>query len=173
MGRFADLLDSPSESKYALRPNDKNDKSPPSVVWVVTTKTTKEPFGRFGRSVVARKSSPDALAELDARLAQLEARCPDYVQAERWRQCVLDARRFLAAWDDKALALGWDSGDLFGLHEPPARPRPSYSRLSRRDCTGLLWTLEGRRVIALTTTTAAIESPSGAVVTYRRNLQAR
>jgi len=32
----------------------------------------------------------------------------------------------------------------------------------------LLWLLQDRRVVALTTTTAAIESPSGAVVTYRR-----
>jgi len=37
----------------------------------------------------------------------------------------------------------------------------------------LLWLLQDRSIVALTTTTAAIESPSGAVVTYRRNLQAR
>jgi hypothetical protein len=101
-------------------------------------------------------------------LDQLESGCPDYVEAERWRQCVLDAQQFLGEWGDKALALGWNFGDLFDLHEPPAKPRPSYSRLSRRDCTGLLWALEGRRVIALTATTAAIENPSGAIVTYRK-----
>jgi hypothetical protein len=99
-------------------------------------------------------------------LDQLESGCPDYVEAERWRQCVLDAQQFLGEWGDKALALGWDSGDLFGLHMPPAKPRPSYSRLSRYDCTGLLWLLQGRRVVALTDTTAAIENSGGTIVTY-------
>jgi hypothetical protein len=57
---------------------------------------------------------------------------------------------------------------LFGLHEPPAKPHPSYSRLSRYDATGLLWLLQGRRVIALAETTAAISTPSGGTVTYRK-----
>jgi hypothetical protein len=69
-------------------------------------------------------------------LDALERECPDYVEAERWRQCLIDAQRFLAAWGDKALALGWTDGDLFGLHTPPAKPHSSYSRLSRYDATG-------------------------------------
>jgi hypothetical protein len=169
MGRFADLLNSPSDSNYAVRPNDKNDISPPLVVSVVTTKTTKEPFGRFGRLVVARK---DAIAEpfpfADA-LGELESRCPDYVQAERWQQCLIDAQRFLASWSNKAHALGWTADELFGLHEPPAKPRPTYSRLSRYDATGLLWLLGGRRVVAISADTAAIECGNGNVVTYRKH----
>ena len=102
-------------------------------------------------------------------LDALERRCPDYVEAERWRQCVEDARRFLTSWGDQALALGWTSTELFGLHKPPAKPHPSYSRLSRYDCTGLLWLLQGRRVVALTADTAAIQNPStGNVLTYRK-----
>ena len=31
------------------------------------------------------------------------------------------------------------------LHDPPAVPHPSYSRLSRYDCTGLVWLLQGPR----------------------------
>jgi hypothetical protein len=63
---------------------------------------------------------------------------------------LIDAQRFLAAWGDAAAALGWNPDDLFGLHTPPAKPKPTYSRLSRYDCTGLCWLLQGRRVIAAT-----------------------
>lgn len=103
-------------------------------------------------------------------LDQLERRCPDHIEAERCHQCLIDAQRFLAAWGDKAAALGWTEADLFGLHEPLAKPHPTYSRLSRYDCTGLLWLLRGRRVVALTADTAAIESASGATLTYRRTV---
>jgi hypothetical protein len=82
---------------------------------------------------------------------------------------LIDAQRFLAGWGDKALALGWTADELFGLHEPPARPHPSYSRLSRYDATGLLWLLQGRRVVALSADTAAIEYGNGNIVTYRKH----
>jgi hypothetical protein len=101
-------------------------------------------------------------------LAALERRCPDYVEANRWHQAVEDGRRFLARWGDKAEALGWTSADLFGLHMPPDKPHPSYRRLSRYDCAGLCWLLEGRPVVALTADTAAIENPTGNITVYRR-----
>jgi hypothetical protein len=91
------------------------------------------------------------------------------VETRRWRQCVRDAERFLAEWGDTAEALGWTADDLFGLHEPPERPHPSYSRLSRYDCTGLLWALQGQRVKAMTATTATIGTVTGAILTYYRS----
>jgi hypothetical protein len=115
--------------------------------------------------VAPRAAEPFPFAD---SLNELERRCPDHVPAERWQQCLIDAQRFLASWSDKAHALGWTADELFGLHEPPAKPRPTYSRLSRYDATGLCWLLQGRRVIALTDTTAAIENPSGAIVAYRK-----
>jgi len=102
-------------------------------------------------------------------LATLEARCPEHVPLRCWQRAVEDGKRFLAQWGRQAAALGWTAGDLFGLHQPPAKPHPSYSRLSRYDCTGLIWLLQGRRVVALTAETAAIENPSGAVTVYRKN----
>jgi hypothetical protein len=99
----------------------------------------------------------------------LEARCPDYVEAERWQQAVEDGRRFLAQWSEQAAMLGWTERDLLGLHEPPEQPHPSYSRLSRLDYTGLVWLLRGRPVVALTATTAAIENATGAITVYRKN----
>jgi len=110
------------------------------------------PFGRFGRTVAA-----------------LETHCPDHVPVERWQQCIEDARRFLAKWGRQAEALGWTERDLFGLHEPPEKPHPSYRRLSRYDQTGLIWLFAGRPVVALTAGTAAIENPTGAITIYRRH----
>jgi hypothetical protein len=102
-------------------------------------------------------------------LAALERRCPDYVEEERWQQAVADGKTFLSRWGDQAQALGWTAKDLFGLLTVPEHAKPSFNRLSRYDETGLIWLLKGRRVVALTESTAAIENPaSGAVTMYRR-----
>jgi hypothetical protein len=69
---------------------------------------------------------------------------------------------------EQAPALGWTARDLFGLHKPPARPAPSYRRLSRYDETGLAWVLQGRPVVALAESMAAVENPIGAVTISRR-----
>jgi hypothetical protein len=98
----------------------------------------------------------------------LESGCPDLVPVDRWRAAVQDGQRFLARWGDQAEALGWTARDLFGLDRPPEKPHPSYSRLSRYDETGLIWLLQGREVVALTDATAAIQSSTGAITTYRR-----
>jgi hypothetical protein len=90
--------------------------------------------------------------------AMLRERCPDYVEEQRWRQCIADAEGFLTQWGEQAAALGWTEGDLFGLHEPPAEPPPSYQRLSRRDRIGLVWLLQGAPVVALTADAAAVET---------------
>jgi hypothetical protein len=100
----------------------------------------------------------------------LQLKPPDLVDVARWRRCVEDGRRFLAAWGETAQRLGWDSRDLFGLHTPPANPHPSYSRLSRYDATGLCWLLEGRAVVALTEATATVRNPdTGAITVFRKN----
>jgi len=99
----------------------------------------------------------------------LQLRPPALVPIERWQQCVEDGSRFLAKWGEQAEALGWTPADLFGLHTPPERPHPSYSRLSRYDQTGLIWLLQGRPVVALTADTAAIENPTGSITVYRKH----
>jgi len=99
----------------------------------------------------------------------LQLRPPALVEVERWRQCVKDGSRFLAKWGEQAEALGWTSADLFGLAPVPAKPHPSFSRLSRYDLTGLLWLLQSREVIALTEATATIKNPlTGNVTIYRK-----
>jgi hypothetical protein len=101
--------------------------------------------------------------------AHLQLKPPALVDVGRWRQCVEDGKRFLAKWGEQAQALGWTSADLFGLHRPSERPHPSYRRLRRYDCTGLIWLLEGRPVVALTADTAAIENPIGSITVYRKH----
>jgi hypothetical protein len=120
------------------------------------------------RSLMSR---PVALEKPFGRVfAALEGRCPDHVDPYRWQQCVEDAAAFLPVWDEQAEALGWTARDLFGLHTPPENPRPSYSRLSRYDCTGLIWNLDGRPVMALTADTVAIQNrDTGNVITYRKH----
>jgi hypothetical protein len=102
-----------------------------------------------------------------ATLVELAKCCPAFVPEDRWRQCIEDGRRFLAEWGEHAQALGWTSNELVGLHDPPAKA-PNYSRLSRYDCRGLLWSLQGQTVKALTAEIAAISTPSGGTVVYRK-----
>jgi hypothetical protein len=134
---------------------DQSDKRSPPGVPVDHEAELRTPFGRLSR--------------FGRTLHVLESRCPDHVPALRWQQCVEDGKRFLARWGEQTEALRWTARDLFGLQTPPAKPHPSYSRLSRYDETGLIWLLQGRLVVALTETTAAIQNPTGAITTYRRH----
>lgn len=104
-------------------------------------------------------------------LAALEARCPALVEVPRWQQAVEDGRKFLAQWGEQAEALGWTAKDLFGLFPVPPHAKPGFRRLSRYDETRLVWLLNGRSVVALTAMTAAITTPGGATLTYRKNNQ--
>ena len=108
------------------------------------------------------------LGRLCRTFEHLAFRCPDHVEADRWEAVVEDGRRFLAQWGEQAEALGWTAKDLFGLAAIPDKPHPRYGRLSRYDETGLIWLLRGRPVLALTESSAAIESPTGTVTAYRR-----
>src|SRR5262249_27064186 len=94
--------------------------------------------------------------------AHLQLKPPALVDVGRWRQCVEDGKRFLAKWGEQAQALGWTSADLFGLHRPSERPHPSYRRLSRYDCTGLIWLLEGARSWRSQQTRPPSKTPSAA-----------
>ena len=84
--------------------------------------------------------------------------------ARSWSKPTAGTRRsempisFLAKWGRQAEALGWTARELFGLHPVPAQPVPTFRRLARYDTTGLIWLLQGRPVIALTETDAAIQS---------------
>jgi hypothetical protein len=83
------------------------------------------------------------------------------VPAWRWLRFVNDVGRFLdSPFCASAAALGWGPHDLFGCdHDRP---------FARIDHLGLLWLLDGGRVLALTANTATIETSNGSILTYRR-----
>jgi hypothetical protein len=140
VGRYVVILDSVARTPVATKATE-------------ATEVIIGPFGRYGRTFTA-----------------LEARCPEYVDHDRWHKCITDGRTFLTTWGSQAEGLGWTSADLFGLHAVPEKPRPSYRRLSRYDCTGLIWLLQGREVVALTEATTTIKNPTtGTVTIYRRH----
>jgi hypothetical protein len=123
-----------------------------------------------GRGQNSQNSQNSHAQKLGSVLVALESRCPDLVPLDRWQQAVADGKTFLAQWGEQAQALGWTTKDLFGLLTVPQHAKPTFNRLSRYDETGLIWLLKGRRVVALTESTAAIENPaSGAVTMYRRH----
>jgi len=86
---------------------------------------------------------------------------PGDVPPRRWQQFVNDVGRFLdSPFCAVAAVLGWGPLDLFGCD----RDRP----FARIDQAGLLWLLNGDRLVALTENTATIERRTGARQTYRR-----
>jgi hypothetical protein len=152
--RYLDVLDRVAEA-HANAKSAKSAKSAP--------KTKPE---AAQNSQVSQNSHAQKLLSV---LVALEARCPDLVPLDRWQQAVADGKAFLSRWGDQAQALGWTAKDLFGLLTVPGHAKPSFNRLSRYDETGLVWLLDGRRVVALTEGTAAIQNPATASITmYRR-----
>jgi hypothetical protein len=138
------------------------------------SKPSKPGFDGFEGDHGCRVFENSSIEEAYGRIiTALDIRCPDLVPTERWHAAVADGQRFLAEWGDQARAFNWTPRDLFGLHQPPAKPHPSYSRLSRYDEVGLVWLLQGRKVAALTEDAAAIRNPTGSVTIYRRQTSAQ
>jgi hypothetical protein len=103
--------------------------------------------------------APRAWAEALARLDP--ARPPCDIPAKRWLQFIDDCGRFIDdGWASCAEALGWTPLDLFGCD----RAKP-FARIDR---AGLLWLLDGRKLLALAVNAAAIATPSGRTLKYRR-----
>jgi hypothetical protein len=150
MGRFADLLDAPS-TEYEINEIDEK---------------------RYTDDIpdLDDHNHSGDLVRIIRLFRNLESNRPAGVEAAEWQQAVEDARTFLATWGEHAAALGWTGEDLFGLHQPPAKPSSTYRRLSRYDAMGLLWLLDGRRVVALTEDTATIATPNGGHLTFRRRV---
>jgi hypothetical protein len=153
MGKYTDMIRAMARQKTSVV----------SVVSVVTTSGMSEVYSRETATPQDAFRLYDQNDRNDKSLysafAALEACCPDRVESDRWRQAVEDSRRFLAEWGEQAAALCWSPTDLFSLN--PVAP------MARYDAMGLVWLLRGRRVVALTDTTATIKTETGSV-TYRR-----
>jgi hypothetical protein len=87
------------------------------------------------------------------------ARLDDYpppadVPRHRWRQFVSDCHSFLDSsenWPERAAGLGWDARALFGCHR-------NYP-LMHLGSAGLLWAINGGKLVELHRDWAAIELP--------------
>jgi hypothetical protein len=88
-------------------------------------------------------------------------RPPGDVPPKRWKRFIDDVGRFLdSPFCAVATALGWGPFELFGCD----RDRP-FARIDR---AGLLWLLDGSRVVALAENTATVETPTSARQTWHR-----
>lgn len=113
-------------------------------------------FNAPGQDAGAPRAWTEALARLDPTTP------PSDVPLHRWRRFIEDCGRFLdQGWASCAEALGWGAFDLFGCDcELP---------FARIDHAGLLWLLNGRKLVALTANAAAVETLTGGRHTYRRS----
>ena len=163
--RYLDVLDRVAEA-HANAKSAKSAKSDPrtNAETAQNSQNAQNAHAQGPASKRGREQNP-----YGSTITTLEARCPDLIPADRWQAAVEDGRRFLARWGEQADALGWTARDLFGLHKPPEKPHPSYSRLSRYDETGLIWLLQGRPVVALTEASAAIQGSTGAITISRKH----
>ncbi len=98
-------------------------------------------------------------------LKRLQARCPADVAIQVWQQAVQDAGAFVLGWGQQAAILGWTRQDVFGAAEEDNNRGESC----RSPCAGLIWTLNGRRIIALTENAAATRSESGQLLLFLRD----
>ena len=81
-------------------------------------------------------------------------RPPNDVPRLRWHQFVQDCQHFLSSpenWAERAAQLGWDAVALFGCH--PTRP------LDYSGTAGLLWAMNGGRLVGLHRDWAVIDMP--------------
>jgi hypothetical protein len=123
---------------------------------------------------------PEQGAASDARLpvpitwvrgvASLDPRDPPTdIPRHRWRQFVDDCKNFLSSPENRAgraAQLGWDATSLFGC--APKRP------LDYSGSAGLLWAVNGGRLVELHRDWAVIDAPVNRSqrVFYRRNVDA-
>jgi hypothetical protein len=109
--------------------------------------------------VAHNRRMPRSWAQGYARLDP--ARPPENVPVRHWGQFVEDVGRFLESdFAPVAAVLGWRALDLFGAD----RDRP----FTRIDQAGLLWLLNGDRIVALSENTATVKTRTGAPQTWRR-----
>jgi hypothetical protein len=121
-----------------------------AVVSEIHVEAAKEVSAKAGVDVAAGESRVPA--SWTRGVAALERRSPPTdVQPHRWERFVDDCVRFLAAKENgagRAATLGWDDLALFA-----ARPRP----LDHQGSAGLLWHVNGGRIVELHRDWAVIE----------------
>jgi hypothetical protein len=138
----------------------------PGTARVLTPSATDPTFERWGEVQEQRAAIVECHGKIPRVWAEGFARLnPDRSVADvplhRWQRFVDDVGLFLdSPFCAVAGGLGWGPYDLFGCD----RDRP----FARIDQAGLLWLLNGDKLIALSENAAGIETRSGERHTYRR-----
>jgi hypothetical protein len=114
--------------------------------------------GRSRQSDEASAAVPRAWIDGLERLACMS--CPAGYPPAAWGRAVADAKQFMDRWAAQAATLGWRDWEVWGVHR-----RSPWHRLEGR---GLVPTLRGSKIGALTATEALIVKPNGARLTFRR-----
>jgi hypothetical protein len=144
----------------------KTDKTHPATGFGSFGSSSGSPFSEIGApgrkppsrlDPVSRPTVPTTYARM---FTALHARCPTGVNHPRWCIARQDADSFMLVWGRQAAALGWQPDDLFGLD--------SRAPLVRHDAMGLVWSLQGNPVIALTPDAAAIRIRVTAILKFYR-----
>jgi hypothetical protein len=134
----------------------------------IHVEASKEVSAKVGIDIAARESRIPV--GWTTGVAALESRSPPTdVQSHRWERFVDDCVRFLAAKGngaERAATLGWDDLALFA-----ARTRP----LDHQGSAGLLWHVNGGRIVELHRDWAVIErvEDRSRRVHHRRRLNSR
>ena len=128
------------------------------------------PCDRDGASPASPVASQPVRAERRIPVGWVEgvARLDDYrpptdVPPHRWRQFVSDCHSFLNSsenWAERAAELGWDARALFGCHR-------NYP-LMHLGSAGLLWAINGGKLVELHRDWAVIELPVNRQRTFSR-----
>ncbi len=94
-------------------------------------------------------------------LRQVNAWGADHADDPFLQSLLTDARTFCGSeWAVQALQLGWGELDLFAVHGDASE--------ARLDGRGLVASLDGRPIAAMTADTSLIQCPAGHHLTYRR-----
>jgi hypothetical protein len=99
------------------------------------------------------------LAGREAAKIAANAEPPPDCLPRRWTEAQDGLQRFVAdGWGDQASLLGWSPEELY-------RVPPVWARV---DLTGAALLIAGRRVVCVTESAIAIETPSGSRLKFRR-----
>jgi hypothetical protein len=120
----------------------------------------EQPSVRDARPTDKARAEPESHGTVQQWIQGIQrldyVRCPAGVPLIRWHLFLGDCHSFLSSsenWAERAAALGWNALALFGCH----RSRP----LEHLGSAGLLWAVNGGRLVELYRDWAAIERQQG------------
>jgi hypothetical protein len=105
----------------------------------------------------------ESLMAISSTLTALQYRQSDLVSVADWQQSSMTDAGLSSSGESRPRRWIETAEALFGLHDPPKQPGPSYRRLGRYDVIGLVWLLHGRPIVALTADRAVIGRADGPI----------